>query len=346
MKNLMLQVLVLFSICSLIFIGACGDDDKTSVETGIIVLGVTDKPDEDISAIVVTTNLIEGNVRTSESENESDWQILLNVEKSFDLIAVAGVEKILGETEIPAGIYNQIRMHVESVVVTLNGKDIEAKVPSGIIKLVRPFEIKAGEKTVVTFDFDAEKSVVVTGADTIIFKPVVKLLVRKGNEPFRAETTTREEEKAGEMKGQGVSASEFAPMMYGDKDGLFLKITTPEQPEVIVETDTIKIAGETSVDAAVSIGDEFVDVNLDGTFEKVVNLEEDITDFWGLYIAVIGYVHEATGTFDTYDRPKPTHAAAQRTARQGCLDGQHCPHYRRNRYRQRTHRRIDSSKQP
>ena len=275
MKNLILRGLTLIVICSVIFIGACGDDDTSAGETGIIVLGVTDKPDEDISAINVTTKLIEGNVRGT--ENETGWHTLLDVEKSFDLIDVAGIEKTLGEAEIPAATYNQIRMHVESVVVTLNGKDIEAKVPSGIIKLVRPFEIKAGEKTVVTFDFDAEKSVVVTGADTIIFKPVVKLLVRKGNEPFRAETTTREEEKAGEMKGQGVSASEFAPMMYGDKDGLFLKITTPEQPEVIVETDTIKIAGETSVDAAVSIGDEFVDVNLDGTFEKVVNLEEDIT---------------------------------------------------------------------
>ncbi|MFC1948023.1 DUF4382 domain-containing protein [Chloroflexota bacterium] len=275
MRNLILQVLSVVVMSSLIFIGACGDDDKTEVETGIIVLGVTDKPDEDISAINVTTKLIEGNVRGT--ENESGWQTLLDVEKSFNLIAVAGVEEILGETEIPAATYNQIRMHVESVVVTLNGKDIEAKVPSGIIKLVKPFEIKAGEKTVVTFDFDAEKSVVITGADNIIFKPVIKLLVRKGNEPFRAETTTREEEKAEVQKGKGGSTSEFSPMVYGDEDGFFLKINDPEKPEVIVETDTILIAGETSVDAAVSIGNEFVDVNLDGTFEKVVNLEEDIT---------------------------------------------------------------------
>ncbi|HEY93958.1 MAG TPA: DUF4382 domain-containing protein [Dehalococcoidia bacterium] len=279
MRNLIARVLSFVAVSSIIFIGACGDDDASAVDKGIIIIGVTDKPDEDISAIVVTTNLIEGNVRTSESENESDWQILLNVEKSFDLIEVAGVEKTLGEAEIPAATYNQIRMHVTSVVVTLNGKDVEAKVPSGIIKLVRPFKVKAEEKIVVTFDFDAEKSVVVTGSDTVIFKPVVKLLVRKGNEPFRAETTTREEEKAEEKKGKGESTSEFSPMIYGDEDGFFLKISNPEQPEVIVETDTILIAGETSVDAAVSIGDEFVDVNLDGTFEKVVNLEDGINFF-------------------------------------------------------------------
>jgi hypothetical protein len=276
MKILFLRILSLITICSLIGIGACGDDDVASTETGIIVLGVTDKPDEDISAIIVTTNLIEGNVRNAETENQSEWQTLLDVEKNFDLIDVAGVEEILGETEIPAATYNQIRMHVKSVIITLNGQDIEAKVPSGTIKLVKPFEVKAGEKTVVTFDFDAEKSVVVTGANSVIFKPVVKLLVRKGNEPFRAETTTQAQEKVEVQNGQGEPASGFAPMVYGDEDGFFLKINSPDQPEVIVETDTILIAGETSVDAAVSIGDEFVDVNLDGTFEKVVNLENEV----------------------------------------------------------------------
>jgi hypothetical protein len=263
-------------ISSLIFVGACGNDDTSATETGIIILGVTDKPDENISAIIVTTNLIEGNVRDTETDNKSGWQTLLDVEKSFDLIEVAGVEEILGETEIPAATYNQIRMHVKSVVVTLNGQNIEAKVPSGIIRLVRPIEVKAGESTVVTFDFDAEKSVVVTGADNIIFKPTVKLLVRKGNEPFKAQTTTREEEKVEMQKGREESTTEFIPMIYGDQDGFFLKINTPEQPEVIVETNTILISGETSIDAAVSIGDGFVDVDLDGMFEKAVNLEEDI----------------------------------------------------------------------
>jgi len=64
--------------------------------------------------------------------------------------------------------------------------------------------------------------------------------------------------------------------MYGDEDGLYLRINSPEQPEVIVETDSVKITGETSIDAAVSIGQEFIDVNLDGTFEKIVNLEDGI----------------------------------------------------------------------
>ena len=83
-------------------------------------------------------------------------------------------------------------MHVVSVEVTVDGKDLDAVVPSGIIKVVRPMTIVAGETTVAAFDFDAQKSVVVTGSDRVLFKPVIKLLVRKGTEPFRPSVSTPE----------------------------------------------------------------------------------------------------------------------------------------------------------
>jgi hypothetical protein len=166
--------------------------------------------------------------------------------------------------------------------VTLNGEKIEAKVPSGTIKLVRPVEIRAGEKTVATFDFDAEKSVVVSGADNIIFQPVVKLLVRKGDEPFTpagvSEEVVEEDEETEETDEieEESPVLELPPMTYGDEESFFLNINMPEQSEVIVATDSIVIAGKTSVDAAVSVGEEFVEVNLDGTFEQVVQLENGI----------------------------------------------------------------------
>jgi hypothetical protein len=47
--------------------------------------------------------------------------------------------------------------------------------PSGKLKFVRPFSIVEGQTTALLFDFDAEKSVNVTGSGKIIVKPVVKL---------------------------------------------------------------------------------------------------------------------------------------------------------------------------
>jgi len=57
----------------------------------------------------------------------------------------------------------------------------------------------------------------------------------------------------------------------------FLEITSPEDPEVIVDTDSILVAGRTTQDAAVSVNDGFVEVDLQGEFETTVHLDEDIT---------------------------------------------------------------------
>lgn len=45
---------------------------------------------------------------------------------------------------------------------------------------VRPFDVEEGETTVLLLDFDADKSVVVTGSGKVIVKPVVKLTVQQG----------------------------------------------------------------------------------------------------------------------------------------------------------------------
>jgi len=57
----------------------------------------------------------------------------------------------------------------------------------------------------------------------------------------------------------------------------FFEITSPEDPEVIVDTDSIVVAGRTTEDAAVSVNDSFVEVDLQGEFETTVHLDEDIT---------------------------------------------------------------------
>jgi len=54
---------------------------------------------------------------------------------------------------------------VAKVIVTVEGKDITAKLPSGKLKVVRPWEVKAGQKTILTLDFEADKFVLITGKD-------------------------------------------------------------------------------------------------------------------------------------------------------------------------------------
>ncbi len=69
----------------------------------------------------------------------------------------------------------------------------------------------------------------------------------------------------------------FTPMYQSMADGLFfLEITSPAQSEVIEDKNSIVVAGRTTQDAAVSVNDDFVDVDIQGHFQTTVSLSEDI----------------------------------------------------------------------
>lgn len=181
----MKQVAVGFVIGALLLTGAaCA---MVSADTGTVEVRVTDAPSRNVTAIVVTTDII--TIHKSNAENGSGWETIFGgngsgESASFDLLQVTGVEEVIASADdVPAGKYNQVRMHVVGVNVTVDGEELGATVPSGWIKFVRPFEVAGGNTTVLLFDFDAAKSVVVTGSGKVQFKPTIKLVVRKGEGP-------------------------------------------------------------------------------------------------------------------------------------------------------------------
>ncbi len=130
------------------------------------------------------------NTTTAEDpEDNSGWMdIALSGSNTFDLLQIQGLEQVLAVGDLAAGTYTQIRFEVSKVEVTFAGEaPVTARIPSGKLKFVRPFTIVAGETTVLLFDFDAAKSVNITGKD-IIFKPVIKLSVTE--KPGTLEITT------------------------------------------------------------------------------------------------------------------------------------------------------------
>ena len=109
----------------------------------------------------------------------------MSQEKTFDLVAIQGAEVFLGSENVSSGNYTQIRLDVAKVIVTLDGKDITAKLPSDKLRVVRPWEVKAGQKTILTLDFEADKFVNITGNDAVEVKPVLKLDVYQGDCPLK-----------------------------------------------------------------------------------------------------------------------------------------------------------------
>ena len=122
-------------------------------KTGTLEVRVTDQPTRDVQAVVVTVSQVE--VNRVQSDTESGWVTVVDEEQSFDLLKLVGVEETVGSSELEPARYTQTRLHIASVVVTVDGRDIDAQVPSGILRVVGPVEVVAGETTIATFDFDA-----------------------------------------------------------------------------------------------------------------------------------------------------------------------------------------------
>ncbi len=178
-----------------------------TVSNGSLVVYVTDAPpSHDVTSIIVTVASVKvhaagtgENTTVPSSDNASDnetfpamttvngsgsgaggqWlDIPLSGNVTFDLLQLQGVTAYLGAANLTPGTYTQIRLEISSVKVGLNGGEPQdATLPSGVLKVVRPFQIASDMSTSLTFDFNADKMVTVTGNGGIIVKPVVKVSV-------------------------------------------------------------------------------------------------------------------------------------------------------------------------
>ena len=182
---------------------------------------VTDAPPDGVTAIVLTVENIQVNV--AENVVGSGWETVVEGPISFDLVAVTGIEEILGSAELPPGRYNQIRLRVTEAMVTVDGEDKPATLPSGVLRIVGGFDVNDGETTVLTLDFDAARSLVLRGRQDPILKPVVKLLVRRSDQPMSAAQTASEVIGSGGELAPGESVVTIGPSkdnsLYETEDG-------------------------------------------------------------------------------------------------------------------------------
>ena len=175
-----LWLIIFLLVMSLAGLGACAKPTPAPTNSGIVSIRATDAPPTGVSSIMVTTD----NIQIHKADTaEGTWITVVEGEKTFDLVAIQGAEVFLGQKEVEAGHYTQIRLDVTKVIVTLEGKEIAATLPSEKLKVVRSWEVKPDEVTILTLDFDADKFVVITSKDNVQVKPVIKLEVTQGKKP-------------------------------------------------------------------------------------------------------------------------------------------------------------------
>ena len=143
---------------------------------GIYVVNLT-VTDQNNSTAWAQTNAY---IDYEDDDNESGWLTIVNESQTFDLIALQNVSAPLGEQNLTAGKYTQIRLTVESANITINRsgqrEEQTLKIPSSKIKLIHPFTITKNETTVLTLDFLVDKSIHETGNGKFMLKPTIKII--------------------------------------------------------------------------------------------------------------------------------------------------------------------------
>jgi hypothetical protein len=147
-------------------------NSQNSITLGTLMVSIKDAPVE-LSKLEVTIDSIE-----VQSENNG-WTQLPFAEGTqtvhFDLLTLKDISKTLSATQLPAGDYSKIRLHIKDATATFtDGTTAILKVPSEKIDVIVKFEIKEDETTKVSIDMTAD-SVAISHSNNL--RPVIKATV-------------------------------------------------------------------------------------------------------------------------------------------------------------------------
>ncbi|HEU4622945.1 MAG TPA: DUF4382 domain-containing protein [Burkholderiaceae bacterium] len=167
--------------------GGGGEINGTSSRSGTLNVSLTDAPACGFDAVNVTVQRVRVHPSETAEDTASGWiDIRLNPARKINLLNLRnGVRDTLGQTSIPEGRYNQIRLVLQSGSVLANsvvpsgGRETALDTPSALqsgIKLIHNFTVLAGQTVDLVLDFDACRSIVTANAGRYLLKPVVRAL--------------------------------------------------------------------------------------------------------------------------------------------------------------------------
>jgi hypothetical protein len=165
-----------------------------ATSNGALSVRITDSPFSEAKALLITFSAVTAHT------TDDNWVTLPFADggntRTCDLKRLeGGIEDALGTGPLAEGHYTQLRLTVSSAKIYLNDKttDLTAcapsmtlspgtevgksvDVPSGVVKLVQQFDVKASMTTTIVLDFDGDKSVLQTGNGAYKMMPVIKIL--------------------------------------------------------------------------------------------------------------------------------------------------------------------------
>jgi hypothetical protein len=88
--------------------------------TGQLVLKITDDPGLNITKAVVNISQVMVHRSAAVNNTTAGWEMIVNESQTFDLISLQNVTDFFGSVNLSVGMYTQIRLMVESCVITIN----------------------------------------------------------------------------------------------------------------------------------------------------------------------------------------------------------------------------------
>ena len=179
----------IFVIATGLFLAACSTNSDSG--KGTLKVGLTDAPANfeevniEIRQVLVNRNEDaeepeeDGEENDSDSDDENGWYSIMDDSITVNLLDYQnGAVLDLGEVELDAGMYQQIRLVLgDNNTVVVDGETYNMTTPSAQqsgYKLNVGAEIEEGQVYDLVIDFDASQSITVTGSGMYILKPVLR----------------------------------------------------------------------------------------------------------------------------------------------------------------------------
>lgn len=268
-----LGILSLFVAAAFLFACDGGGGSSSGDGTGTLAVSLTDSSCSTYKAIYVTIDEVQANKNDASSNGNSGWETVATPMKTYNLYSlVNGVTEVLGQDDLPAGTYKQIRLiigraadsglningdpHPDPNYVLFNDDTYESlKIPSGFntgVKLVHNFVVAEGSYVELLLDFEACNSVVETGSGKYLLKPTIKIL---------------ETQNKTEVYGKVTDADTNAAVEHASVSA---QITDGQSVSIARSTVTSDEVGEE--------GEYSLFLSPDQTYHVVVYSDEEVTD--------------------------------------------------------------------
>lgn len=163
----------------LLIVGGCSKEDVGGPNTGEgeLRMYVVDSPAAYDEVNIVVTRV---DVHAAGSDSTSGWVTVNDKPATYDLLKLQnGASAVLGDTKLSVGHYTQIRLLVGvGSNVVIGGVQFALEVSSAMqsgLKLNHQFSIEEGKLYELTLDFDAERSIRLSGLVQYRLNPTIRI---------------------------------------------------------------------------------------------------------------------------------------------------------------------------